>query len=167
MHYFPLALPFLLILGFFFVLLIVSPEEAKAVIEKYFGPWKATGPKPETVLLPVPPNKPSTTAVPDNSGIQHKVTLAETLGLNRSNPDYYALKLGNHGLGGAFYATRLYRNLREETGLVYYVSSSFEVGETRSLYTVSYGRDPRNVPRARVIADSNLKDVQTTLVTPD
>jgi hypothetical protein len=33
------------------------------------------------------------------------VTLGETLALTRSNPDYYALALGNSMLGGAFYST--------------------------------------------------------------
>jgi zinc protease len=144
----------------------VTPEQAKAAIEKHFGSWKATGPKPETLLPAVPANKPSTTAVPDTSRIQDKVTLAQTLGLVRSSPDYYALQLGNHVLGGAFYATRLYRDLREETGLVYYVASSFDVGQTRSLYMVNYGCDPQNVPKARVIVERNLKEMQTSPVPP-
>ena len=88
----------------------VTPEKAKAVIEKYFDSWKASGPKPETLFPPVPLNKPSVTAVPNASRIQDKVTLAQTLGLTRSNPDYYALELGNHVLGGGFYATRLYQD---------------------------------------------------------
>ncbi len=145
----------------------VTPEEAKAVIEKYFAPWKSTGPRPETLLPPVPPNSPSSTAVPNQSRIQDKVTLAETLGLNRSNPDYYALELGNHVLGGAFYATRLYQDLREKTGLVYYVSSSFDVGQSRALYVVDYACNPQNVARARAIVEQDLQNIQTTLVTPE
>jgi zinc protease len=144
----------------------VSPEQAKGVIEKYFGSWKATGPKPGTLLPPVPPNRPSDTAVPNQSRIQDKVTLAETLGLNRSNPDYYALKLGNHVLGGAFYATRLYQSLREKTGLVYYVSSSFDVGQTRALYAVGYACDPQNVAKAKVIVEQNLENMQSAPVSP-
>ncbi len=65
--------------------------------------------------------RPSTTHVPDASRVQDKVTLAETLTLTRTNADYYALELGNHVLGGGFYATRLYRDLREKNGLVYFV----------------------------------------------
>jgi zinc protease len=145
----------------------VTSEQAKGVIEKYFGSWKAMGPKPETLLPPVPPNTPASTAVPNQSRIQDQVTLAETLGLNRSNPDYYALELGNHVLGGAFYATRLYQSLRQETGLVYYVSSSFDVGQTRALYVVRYACDPQNVARARAIVEQALKDMQTTPVTPE
>jgi zinc protease len=145
----------------------VSPEKARAVTEKHFGPWKATGPKPETLLPPVPFNKPSATAVPDKSRIQDKVTLGETLGFTRHNPDYYALQLGNHVLGGAFYATRLYRDLREETGLVYYVSSSFDVGLTRAFYVVSYGCKSDNVPKARTIIERNLREMQRKPVAPE
>ena len=144
----------------------VTPEEAKATVEKYFGGWKAEGPKPETVLPAVPANRPSATAVPDSSRVQDSVTLAETLGLDRSNPDYYALQLGNHVLGGAFYATRLYRDLREKGGLVYYVSSNFDVGQKRSVYVVRYGCDPPNVSKAQAIVVRELKSMAAAPVTP-
>lgn len=139
----------------------VSPDQAKKVIERYFGSWKATGPKPPTVLPPVPSNKPSVTAVPDKSRVQVKATLAETLGLNRFNPDYYALELGDHVLGGGFYATRLYQDLRENTGLVYYVSSSFDIGKTRGVYEVNYACDPPNVSKARAIIIRDLNEMRT------
>jgi zinc protease len=145
----------------------VTPEQARVVIEKYFGNWKAKGPKPTTTLAAVPLNKPSIVAVPDTSRVQDKVTLGETLGLNRFSPDYYALELGNHVLGGAFYATRLFRDLRKDTGLVYSVSSSFHLDETRGLYLVGYACDPPNVSKARAIVVRNLKSMQTTPVTED
>jgi zinc protease len=145
----------------------VAPEQARKTINKHFGPWKTTGPKPETDLPPAPPNKASSTIIPDNSRVQDKVTLAQTLGLIRSDPDYYALELGNHILGGAFYATRLYRDLRESAGLVYYVSSSFDVGKTRSEYKVEYACDPTNVFKARRIIEENLRELQNRDVGPD
>jgi zinc protease len=145
----------------------IKPEDATATIEKYFGEWKAVGTKPDTLLPPVPPNKSSEAAVPDTSRVQDKVILAETLALDRSNPDFYALELGNHVLGGGFYATRLYQDLREKTGLVYNVSSSFDIGQTRSFYTVRYACDPSNVSKARAIIEKNLYDIQKTLVSPD
>ena len=71
----------------------VTREQAKAAVEKYFGDWKASGPPPETDLPTVPANSQQVTAVPDKSRVQVNATLAETLGLNRFNPDYYALEL--------------------------------------------------------------------------
>ncbi len=145
----------------------IQPETAKAVIEKYFGNWKAVGPKPKTELPPVPLNQASQAAVPDTSRVQDEVTLTETLGLLRSNSDYYALELGNHVLGGGFYSTRYYRDLRQKAGLVYYVASSFDLGQTRSTYTVRYGCNPPNVSRAQDIVVKNLKAMASAPVTPE
>lgn len=145
----------------------ITPEQAKSVMEKHFGGWIATGPPPQTDLPPVPPNQPVVTAVPDQSRVQVNVNLAETLGLDRFNPDYYPLELGNHVLGGGFYATRLYRDLRENSGLVYFVGSSFEIGKTRAIYTVNYACDPQNVSKARGIVVRDLKDMQTTAASAD
>jgi zinc protease len=137
----------------------LAPERVQAVMAKYFGDWKAEGPPPDTALPAVPPNKPATFQVPDLSRVQDKVTLAETLQITRTNADYYALELGNHVLGGGFYATRLYRDLRENSGLVYFVSSDFHVGPTRGVYMVDYACDPPNVGKARAIVESNLRDL--------
>ena len=138
----------------------ISPESAVATIEKYFGGWTASGEKPNTLFPPAPMNSVSVTHVPDASRVQDKVTLAETLTLTRTNSDYYALQLGNHVLGGGFYATRLYRDLREKAGLVYYVGSSFNIGLTRGVYQAPYACDPPNVAKARAIIVSNLKQMQ-------
>ena len=145
----------------------VTPAKAEEVVEKYFGKWKTEGPKPPTDLPAVTLNKPSFTVVPDTSRVQDRVTLAETLGLNRFDPEYYALELGNHVLGGGFYATRLYRDLRENGGLVYNVSSIFQMGKTRGLYVVRYACDPQNVFEARGIIEGDLKQMQTSPVTAE
>jgi zinc protease len=145
----------------------VTPERAQKAIATYFGHWQATGPKPDTLLPPVPPNPPATVTVPDASRVQAKVTLAETLGLTRSNPDYYTLALGNHVLGGGFYATRLYQQLREETGLVYTVDVELDATQTRAVYAVDYGCNPGNVAKAQAIVVRNLAAMQTQPVPDD
>jgi zinc protease len=105
--------------------------------------------------------------VPNDQRVQDNVTLAETLGLTRFDPDYYALELGNSVLGGSFYATRLYRDLRQNAGLVYFVSSAVEAGKTRSLYVVAYGSDPANVAKARGMVVRELTAMQTAAVPAD
>jgi zinc protease len=145
----------------------VTPEQAKAVVEKYFGAWKATGPKPETDLPPVPRNKPAVTLVPDRSRVQDQVTLGETFGLTRQDVDYYSLQLGMHVLSGGFYATRLFRDLRENTGLVYSVGAGLESSKTRSVFYVSYACDPPKVAEARALVERDLRDMQTKPVTAE
>jgi zinc protease len=145
----------------------VTPEDAKSTVEKWFGGWTASGPKPEVLPAPVPTNGPAVTSVPDKSRVQDQVTLAEMIGVTRSNPDYYALRLGNFVLGGGFYATRLYRDLRKENGLVYSVESGFDVQQTRGMYSVEYGCDPPNVSKARAMIVRDLTDMQTKPVGAD
>ncbi len=138
-----------------------TPDEAKAVIEKWFGNWHATGSKPDTTLPPVPVNKPSAANVPDPERVQDQVTLAEQIDVNRFSPDYYPLQLGNHVLGGGFYATRLYHDLRQVAGLVYTVSVSLNASKTRASYSVAYGCDPPNVSKARALIIRDLDQMRT------
>lgn len=145
----------------------VSPEDAKAVIEKWFGDWKALGPKPNTTLPPVPLNKPSAANVADAQAVQDSVYLSEQLNLNRFDPDYYPLQLGNHVLGGGFYATRLYHDLRQVAGYVYYVDVSMGASKTRASYTVEYGCNPENVSKARALVQHDLNQMRTQDVSAD
>ncbi|MBV9502895.1 MAG: insulinase family protein [Acidobacteriaceae bacterium] len=144
----------------------ITPEEARSVIEKYFGAWQASGPKPDVVLPPVPENNPSAVNVPDPSRIQDSVELVQQIAMNRFSPDYYALEVGNHVLGGGFYATRLYRDLRQKAGYVYNIDDSLEAGETRATYSITYGCDPQNVSKARAMVEQELIDMQKNNVTP-
>ncbi len=144
----------------------VSQEEARSVIEKWFGSWKTADPQPNVVLPSVPPNKVSAVSVPDPSELQDNVTLAQEVELNRYNPDYYALDLGNHVLGGGFYATRLYHDLRQVTGYVYNVDVRFGANRSRATYSVVYGCDPKNSSKAAALVARDLVDMQTTPVTP-
>ncbi|SEG42991.1 zinc protease [Bryocella elongata] len=144
----------------------ITPAEARASIEKYFGAWKATGPKPETDLGPVPVNKASATNVADAEQVQDTVVLAEQLSLNRFSPDYYPLQLGTHVLGGGFYATRLYHDLRQVAGYVYSVDVALSAGKTRASYEVEYGSDPDKVSKARALVERDLKQMATEEVSP-
>jgi zinc protease len=145
----------------------ITPLQAKTVIERNFGAWSASGPAPTTVLPAVPLNVPAVSVVPDTSRVQDRVTLAETLGLTRSNPDYYALELGNNVLGGAFYSSRLSRDIRKDAGLVYDVESQFQFSQTRGVYYVQYACDPQNVTKVHNMVAGEIRQMQRAPVTPD
>jgi len=142
----------------------ITPEQARAVIGKYFGDWHAQGPTPELLLPQLPPNAPATFTVPDQTSVQDQVTLVQNVGVNLRDPDHYALNLGNQILSGGLYASRLMADLREKAGLVYGVDSDFDFGNTRSHFVVSYGADPDKVAQARQLVIRDLKQMQTTPV---
>jgi zinc protease len=144
----------------------VTPEEARAVIEKWFGGWKAAGPKPAVDLPSVPPNKSSASDVPDPSELQDSVNLSEMLAVTRFDPDYYPLQLANHVLGGGFYATRLYHDLRQVTGYVYSVDVRLDAQKNRAIYSVTYACDPKNVSKARELIQRDLLSMQKENVGP-
>jgi zinc protease len=144
----------------------VSAQDAKSVVEKWFGGWRVSGAKPEVTLSPVPANQPSSVSVADPQAVQDSVFLAEQLNLNRFDPDYYPLQLGNHVLGGGFYATRLYHDLRQENGYVYNVDVHMNATKTRTMYGITYACDPANVSKARQLIARDLMAMQKENVTP-
>lgn len=144
----------------------ITVEDARAAIQKSFGAWKAAGPAPNVVLPPVPASKANAVNVPDPSEVQSSVTLSQELEMNRFSPDYYPLQLGNHVLGGGFYATRLYRDLRQKAGYVYNVDVSLHASETRANYSLTYGCDAENVSKARTLAEGELRAMREFDVTP-
>jgi zinc protease len=70
-------------------------------------------------------------------------------------------------LAGGFYSSRLSVDLRKKTGLVYSVDADVESGKTRSIYTISYACDPKNVVEAANIVSHELTDLQTTPISGD
>jgi zinc protease len=145
----------------------VDAEQARKVVEQAFGGWKASGPKPNVDHGAVPPNKAGRLHVPDASASQDSVRMAQMLDVTRDDPDRYALYLGDQVLGGGFYASRLYRDLRDKTGLVYTVGTRFDLRRHRGTYTVSFGADPGKVAAARAIVVEDLKQMQGTPVSDD
>ena len=138
----------------------VTPQQAEKVIAAQFGGWRAQGAKPDLDLPPVPPNGPAQQVVPDNTSVQDTVALVQNTPLSLRDPARYALTVGNQVLGQGGFASRLWRDLRVKTGLVYGVSSSFDIGRTRSTYRITLGCDPDKVAQARAIALRDLEQMQ-------
>jgi zinc protease len=142
----------------------ILPEEARTVIEKWFGGWKAVGPTPTTILPAVPLNKASSVHIPDPGATQDSVILAEQLDLNRFDPDYYPLQLGNTILGGNSEGTRLYHDLRQVSGYVYNVDLDLDASETRAVYSISYGSGRENTRKATALIQEDIEQMRTAEV---
>ncbi len=101
----------------------INRETAETVSEKYFASWEE-GPVPSLPDLDF--QQPQKTRV----HLIHKPGSSQTelrmghLGIERKNPDYYAVTLLNEILGG-YFLSRINMNLREEHGYTYGSGSAF------------------------------------------
>jgi len=142
----------------------VTPDQAKAEVEKWFGSWTATGPKPNVDNPPVPNNPSKDIQIPATGRIQDEVYLVEMLGLTRNDVDVPAMRLANTILGGGGFASDLYQDLRVKSSLVYSTGSELSVGKTRSEFLIAYGTMPENVAKAQQIAVSDVQRLQSAPV---
>lgn len=101
----------------------VSRTQAEAIAEQLSAGLART-----TEALPVlpqisPPARGETHHIPHSASQSH--ILLGMPGMSRSDPDYFALYLGNYILGGGGFASRLTEEVREKRGLAYSVYSYF------------------------------------------
>lgn len=87
------------------------------------------------------------------------------LGIDRKNPDFLALRLGNETLGGGF-AGRLNQKIRDDLGLTYSIYSYFDVLKYRGSYIVSTFTKNENagkvVDEVKTVLENYLKDGATS-----
>ncbi len=145
----------------------VTPAQAKATVEKYFGGWTASGPKPDVVPKPAPLNPPSYTVVPNGFASQDQVLMGQMMNLTLHDPDRYALQLGNDVLGGNGFASRLMVDVRVRHGYAYGAYSFPEFGRSRSMFIVEYGSDPGKVAPVDSLVRRDVGAMQTTPVKAD
>ncbi|MDT8421070.1 MAG: pitrilysin family protein [Desulfuromonadales bacterium] len=105
----------------------VAPETFRKQLEEVLGDWRAAG-----VVLPDPP--PYTEPPESNRTIFVEKDVPQTTilmghrGIEKNNPDMYALRVANFILGGGGFNSRMMREIRSNRGLAYSVYSYFEVG---------------------------------------
>jgi zinc protease len=145
----------------------VTPAQAKAEVEKYFGAWKATGPKPDVVPKPVPANPAGYTVVPNAYASQDQVFMGQMLDLSLHNPDRYALELGNQVLGGNGFASRLMVDVRVNHGYAYGAGSFMNFDRSRSILYVYYGSDADKVKPVDRLIVKNIDEMRNSPVKAD
>ena len=77
-------------------------------------------------------------------------------GIRRNDPDFLALLVGDHILGGGGLVSRLMEEVREKRGLTYGVSSSFSPGMHAGAFTISLQTRPDQAEQARQVAYDTL-----------
>jgi zinc protease len=113
----------------------ITPEEAYAMAEKYFGGWPAV-----TVVMPRPP-EPSVLQgqhiwlIDKPDAVQTQIRVGK-LGIRRSDPNYVPVIVMNRIFGGG-YNSRLNTEVRVKKGLTYGAYSSFNPHRQAGSFSVS------------------------------
>jgi predicted Zn-dependent peptidase len=112
------------------VILAVSGDfDKKEILEKLrtvFGGWKKEAVALPDIPQPSPTGKPAVLLVRKN--IDQSVIRMGHLGIDKNNPDLYAIYVMNSILGGNGFSSRLMAVVRTREGLAYNVDSSFQAG---------------------------------------
>jgi zinc protease len=98
----------------------ITPEEAFALAQKFFGQWQGQAAESgaTSAAAPAPVR---IVAIDKPDAVQTEIRVGDA-GISRTSDDYYALTVANQILGGPA-ANRLFSALRTRRGLTYGVSS--------------------------------------------
>jgi predicted Zn-dependent peptidase len=103
----------------------VAPDTLQPMLEQAFGGWTGTASPPAPPPAPPAPSARKVFLIDKPGAAQSQIRIG-TIGVARSTPDYFPLRVMNTILGGAF-TSRLNANLREQHGYAYGASSSFDM----------------------------------------
>jgi zinc protease len=136
--------------------------QALALVKQHFGNWS-----PEALPLPAfpapePLPKPVLKLI-DKDLTQATIVLGH-VGIDRRNPDFYAVAVMNYILGGGGFSSRLVNRIRNEQGLAYDVSSVFEANVMPGPFAVHV--QTRNAAANQALASvfQELKRIRTEAV---
>ena len=135
----------------------VGRQQADALVTRLLALW----PQGRCESLPAVPEVPPLKAaqnlrVPFDSAQAH--VLMGQPGYKRSDPDFWALLLGNHILGGGGFTSRLTAQVREKRGLSYSVYSAFAPALHAGAFTVGLQTRPDQAAQAVDVARQVLQD---------
>ncbi|MCA1562055.1 MAG: insulinase family protein [Acidobacteria bacterium] len=104
----------------------VTPDRVMPMLESAFGGWKSAGAGTPDTLPDAPQLKTRQIYLIDKPGAAQSQIRIGWIGVPRSTRDFFALRVLNTVLGGAF-TSRLNTNLREKHGYAYGASSTFDM----------------------------------------
>lgn len=137
----------------------VSPSKAIDLVKKYFGDWKAAGPKPVVDIPTIePPEQGQRIVIPMMDKTEVDVIYGYPLGIKRSSPDYYAFRIANQILGGSGALTStLGESIREKSGLVYSVFSTFDASLGAGPWYAFFGSSGKNADKAIELLQKDVR----------
>jgi zinc protease len=142
-------------------------REAEAIdqVRKHFASWNNKPIPIQKFPPPVPLQRPALKLI-DKDLTQANIIMGH-VGINRSNPDFYAVSVMNYILGGGGFSSRLVNRIRDEQGLAYDVDSGFDATVMPGPFTVRL--QTRNTSANQAIAGviEEIKRIRTAPVSDE
>ena len=137
----------------------VSRQQADAMVKQLLGPLQAANGNDCPLLSDVAKVQDLTEAKVENIpfvSAQAQVIIGQP-GIARNSPDFLAVMLGNHILGGGGFTSRLMEEVREKRGLTYGVSSDFSPGLDRGAFVIGLQTRPDQAAEALKVSQEVLR----------
>ena len=126
----------------------VQPAEAIEKIQRAFGKWQARGLPPSHIVADAPQLQEIVRKQVPLAGKTQLDIVLGNVGLRRSDPDYYALSIGDLIFGRLGLYGRLGASVRDKQGLAYYVYSGVEASLGAGPWAVHAGVNPKGLDKA-------------------
>ncbi len=104
----------------------IETEEFIALMRRTLGSWQESS-SPDLALPNLPPPPKSQIVSADKPIPQTSILLGHP-GIDKDNPDMFALRVANYILGGGGFNSRMMREIRSNRGLAYSAYSYFQIG---------------------------------------
>ncbi|MEJ8294906.1 pitrilysin family protein [Delftia tsuruhatensis] len=140
----------------------VSREQADQLVQQLLAPLQAAQGQDASACAPLP-DVPKVQALkaPVNENIPFASAQAQVLiaqpGIARNSPDFMAVLVGNHILGGGGFTSRLTEEVREKRGLSYSVYSDFSPGLDAGAFTIALQTRPDQAAEALKVSQDTLR----------
>ncbi len=133
----------------------VSRQQAEQTVETLLAQLPV-GQKPAEIPPVVAPTQASRQDLSFPSSQTH--VLAGLPGTHRKDPDYFALYVGNHVLGGGSLVSKLFDEVREKRGLAYSASSQFAPLYRQGPFMISLQTRNDQTAKAVEVMNATLND---------
>lgn len=133
----------------------VSREQAQRLAEQLLAGLPANGRAPQAIPA-VPLAQTEKELHLRHAGSQTHIAVGMAV-LKRDDPDYFPLVVGNYILGGGGFDSRLMKEVRDQRGLTYGVSSEFEPLQQAGPFTISLSTRNEQAAQALQVVRQTLQ----------
>jgi zinc protease len=112
----------------------LTEEELNALVKGYLDNWKKAD---LPLMIPrVFDGKNITRVIKIDKDLTQANIILGHIGINRNDPDYYAVSVMNYIFGGGGFSSRLMQSIRDKMGLAYDVNSFFSLNKEKGIFQI-------------------------------